>query len=196
MVGGLWATCLDRPLTEGEEARLLEFLPPERRQRLLRLPRREQRWEPLCAYRLLTLALERECGWSTLPPMAHTPLGKPYFPDFPKVAFSISHTEGAVLVGVSGQAIGVDIERLRPVAPALLDRFGAGTAEAFFQSWVRREARAKRTGTPVELRTESALSPEEGYWPLETFPGFFAGVSAARGETPALHLLDLDTLLK
>ena len=151
MVGGLWATCLDRPLTEGEEARLLEFLPPERRQRLLRLPRREQRREPLCAYRLLTLALERECGWSTLPPMAHTPLGKPYFPDFPKVAFSISHTEGAVLVGVSGQAIGVDIERLRPVAPALLDRFGAGTAEAFFQSWVRREARAKRTGTPVEL---------------------------------------------
>ena len=73
MVGGLWATCLDRPLTEGEEARLLEFLPPERRQRLLRLPRREQRREPLCAYRLLTLALERECGWSTLPPMAHTP---------------------------------------------------------------------------------------------------------------------------
>ena len=47
MVGELWATCLDRPLTEGEEARLLEFLPPERRQRLLRLPRREQRRDPL-----------------------------------------------------------------------------------------------------------------------------------------------------
>ena len=111
--------------------------------------------------------------------------------------FSISHTSGAVLVGTADHPVGVDIERVRPVSRPALERVGNGTTEeSFFRSWVRREARAKRTGTPVELRTESALSPEEDYWPLETFPGFFAGVSAARGETPALHLLDLDTLLK
>lgn len=195
MVGGLWATRLDRPLTEGEEARLLELLPPERRQRLLRLPRREQRREPLYAYRLLTLALERECGWSTLPPMAHTPLGKPYFPDFPEVAFSISHTGGAVLVGVSGQAIGVDIERLRPVAPALLDRFGAGTAEAFFLSWVRREARAKRTGTPVELGEESGLAPGEQLWYPEAVSGCAACASFTEQLRRQVELVPVEALL-
>ena len=101
-----------------------------------------------------------------------------------------------MLVVLSDGPVGADIQACRPVGEAMLRRFGTDTPEAFFRSWVRREARAKRTGTPVELRTESALSPEEGYWPLETFPGFFAGVSAARGETPTLHLLDLDTLLK
>ena len=40
MEGGVWAARLDRPLTEAEEAYLLAVLPPERHQRLLRLPQR------------------------------------------------------------------------------------------------------------------------------------------------------------
>ena len=195
MVGGLWATCLDRPLTEGEEARLLEFLPPERRQRLLRLPRREQRREPLCAYRLLGAALEEEHGWKTLPPMAYGPLGKPYFPDFPQVSFGISHTEGAVLVGLSDRAIGVDIERLRPVSDGLVERFGAGSAEAFFQGWVRREARAKRTGTPVELGEESPLAPGEQLWYPEALPGCAACVSFTGQLRRMVSVMPLEQLL-
>ena len=195
MMGGLWATWMDRSLTEREEACLLEFLPPERRQRLLRLPRKEQRREPLCAYRLLILALEREHGWSSLPPMAYTPLGKPYFPDYPEVSFSISHTERAVLVGLSGQAIGVDIERLRPVAPELLKRFGADTAEAFFQSWVRREARAKRTGTPVELGEESGLAPGEQLWYPEAVPGCTACTAFTGQLRRQVDLVPMETLL-
>ena len=171
MEGGLWAARLDRPLTEAEEAYFMAELPPERRQRLLRLPLRERRREPLCAYRLLALALAEELGWDTLPPMGYGPLGKPYFPDFPETAFSISHTEGAVLVGLSGRAIGVDIQRIRPAAPGLLKRFGVSSESEFYQSWVRREARAKRTGTPVELGRESPAAPEERLWFPETVPG-------------------------
>lgn len=195
MMGGLWATWIDRPLTEPEEARLLNLLPPERRRRLLRLPRRTQRREPLCAYRLLALALERACGWSALPPMAYTSLGKPYFPDFPQVSFSISHTEGAVLVGLSGQPIGVDIERLRPMAPELLKRFGADTPETFFQSWVRREARAKRTGTPVELGRESGLAHGEQLWYPEAVPGCAACAAFTEPLRRQVELVPAKTLL-
>ena len=191
----VWAARLDRELTAAETERLGGLLPPER---LLRLERTapDRHREPLCAYGLLGLALREHCGLESLPSIARSPLGKPFFPERPELCFSLSHTEGAVLAALSDGPVGADIQVFRPVGEALLRRFGTDTPEAFFRSWVRREARAKRTGTPVELRTESALSPAEGYWPLETFPGFFAGVSAARGETPALHLLDLDTLLK
>ena len=194
MEGGLWALQLDRPLTDGEEARLLAALPAERQQRLLRLPRREQRREPLCAYRLLALALQEECSWDALPPLAYGPLGKPYFPDFPSVAFNLSHTAGAVLVGLSRHAIGVDIERLRPVSDGLLERLGAGTEVDFFRVWVRREARAKRTGTAVELREESPLAPGEQIWFPQTVPGCVACVSfqgRLREQVRQLRLEDL-----
>ena len=177
MEGGVWAARLDRPLTEAEEAYLLAVLPPERHQRLLRLPQREQRRGPLCAYRLLALALAEELGWDALPPMGYGPLGKPRFPDFPEVAFNLSHTEGAVLVGLSRRDIGVDIQRIRPASPGLMKRFGASSEAAFFESWVRREARAKRTGTPVELGAESPLAPEERLWFPETIPGCAACVA-------------------
>ena len=49
----LWAARLERPLTEAEEAAMLALLPPERRERLLRLRQPEKRREPLCAYLML-----------------------------------------------------------------------------------------------------------------------------------------------
>ena len=191
----LWAARLDRPLTAAETACLAALLPSERRQRLERTAP-DKRREPLCAYGLLRLALRKRWGLTALPAIALGPLGKPAFPERPDICFSISHTDGAVLVGLSDQPVGVDIQVHRLVGAGLLRRFGAETVDVFFQSWVRREARAKRTGAPVELRGESPLAPEEEYWPLDTFPGFFAGVSADRGEAPLLRTLDLETLLR
>ena len=47
---------------------------------------------------------------------AYTPHGKPYFPEHPDVHFNLSHTAGAVLVGLSDRPVGVDIEHIRPVS--------------------------------------------------------------------------------
>ena len=101
---------------------------------------------------ILRRALEEQYHWrGALPPMAWTEGGKPFFPQEPAVHFSLSHTPGGVLAGLSAAPIGVDLERTRPVHPRLLARTGCTGAEDFMAGWVRREARAKRLGTPVEL---------------------------------------------
>lgn len=170
----LWAARLERPLTERETEAMLPLLPPERQERLLRIKQSEKRREPLCAYLILRHALWEQYRWRELPPIRLTSLGKPYFPDFPEVHFNLSHTTGAVLVALSGEPVGVDIEHIRPVSERAMRRLADVTTErAFFQSWVRREARAKRLGTPVELGAETPLRPEERLW-QEVFPGYHA----------------------
>lgn len=95
---------------------MLPLLPPERQERLLRIKQSEKRREPLCAYLILRHALWEQYRWRELPPIRLTSLGKPYFPDFPEVHFNLSHTTGAVLVALSGEPVGVDIEHIRPVS--------------------------------------------------------------------------------
>lgn len=195
---GLWTARLERPLTERESERLLALLPPQRRERLLRVKDPERRREPLCAYLLLQLALWETYGWKKLPEMSTTSQGKPLFPEHPDVHFNLSHTGGAVMVGVSDQPIGVDIERIRPVSLRSMQRLaGVSTEEAFFQCWVRREARAKRSGTGVGtmLRSETPLQYGEYYYEIETFPGYAAGAATRSREAPGqIRRFSLDEL--
>lgn len=193
---GLWAARLERPLTGQETECLTDLLPPGRRERLLRVKDPARRREPLCAYLLLRLALREACGWEELPDIALSSQGKPCFPDALGVHFNLSHTSGAVLVGLSDQPIGVDIERIRPMSPASLERLAAGVAEQdFFPCWVRREARAKLDGTHMGalLRTEMPLRDGEFYYPLDTFPGYAAGMATRSPEMPGqVRLISLD----
>ena len=163
----LWAAWLRRPLTAEETETMMALLPPVRRERLL-LQREERRQEPLCAYFILWQALRELCGWQELPEIALTNRGKPYFPRHPEVQFNLSHTAGAVLVGVADEPLGVDIEHIRPVSQRAMRRLAdVDTREDFFRSWVRREARAKRSGDGVAGSGQRA--------------GGCAGESAGRG---------------
>ena len=192
----LWAAELERPLTAEETERLTALLPPGRRERLLRVKDPARRREPLCAYLLLRLALWENYGWETLPDITLSPRRKPCFPDHPDVHFNLSHTSGAVLVGLSDQPIGVDIECIRPMSPASLERLAAGVSERdFFPCWVRREARAKLDGTHMGalLRTEMPLRDGEFYYPLDTFPGYATGMATRSPEMPGqVRLISLD----
>ena len=139
----LWAARLERPLTERETTAMLRLLPEARRERLLRIKQPEKRREPLCAYLILRHALWEQYRWQELPEIRLSSFGKPYFPEHPDVHFNLSHTAGAVLVGLSDRPVGVDIEHIRPVSQRTMRRLAdVGTERAFFQSWVRREARA------------------------------------------------------
>lgn len=195
----LWAARLERPLTERETGLMLDMLPPERRERILRLKQPEKRREPLCAYLILRLALREQYHWLELPEICLSPQGKPCFPEHPAVHFNISHTSGAVLVGLSDQPLGVDIEKVRPVSRRAMRKLaGVVTEEAFFQSWVRREARVKRSGTGIGtmMRGETPLQPGEFYYPLETFPGYAAGVATRSTEKPgAVRKYSLNEIL-
>ena len=196
----LWAAELERPLTEEETECLTALLPPNRRERLLRV-KDTARWrEPLCAYLLLRLALRKTCGWETLPDISLSHQGKPCFPNHPDVHFNLSHTSGAVLVGVSDHPVGVDIERLRAVSPGTLRRLAPGVEEKdFFPCWVRREARAKLDGDHMDvlLRAETPLWEDEFYYPLDTFLGYAAGAATGRPEPPGpVSLYTLDELMR
>ena len=186
MAISLWAARIERELSRSEEHALELLLPESRRERLARAQKPEKRREVLCAYTMLYMALREQYGWKKIPEMAVTSMGKPHFPDFPTVHFNISHTAGAALVGLSDEAVGVDIERIRPISMRSMQRIaGVASQEAFFQSWVRREARAKRAGTGIRTlqERESPLQKGEHFYYLETFDGYVAGV-ATRSEDP------------
>lgn len=194
----LWAARLERTLTEQETERILRILPPNRRERLMKLRQEEKRREPLCAYLILCLALWELYQWRGFPEMAENSMGKPYFPEHPEVHFNISHTTGAVLVGVSDHPIGVDIERIRPVSQRTMRRLAdVSTEQDFFRNWVRREARTKRSGNGIGtmMRSETPLQQGEFYYELDTFPGYVAGI-ATRDKAPLgpLRKYSLDDL--
>lgn len=193
----LWACRITRPLTEAEEAHLTALLPPERRARLARTRSEARRREALCAYAALLCALRERFGWRALPEVTRSAAGKPGFADYPDVHFSLSHTAGAVLVGVDCRPIGVDIEAIRPMRrAAMVALTGEETEEAFFRCWVRREARVKRTGTGASLRRELPETAGERCCYVETFPGFAAcaALTGGAGE-PEVRRLDVDALL-
>ncbi len=197
MAAKLWAARLYRTMEPEEVQRLLSLLPPERRERLLRLPA-EKRREPLCAWLLLRLALRESFGWTELPPVALTERGKPWFPDYPQVHFNLSHTDGAVLAGLSDRPIGVDIEHIRPVAPRLMEQMGTDTEKAFFRAWVRREARTKCSGRGIGamLRQEPPPEPGEFCRELEIFPGYAACAASRSGPIPeTVRICSMEELL-
>ena len=175
----LYAIELSRPLREQEVLSLLRFVPYERRRRLERLPRPELQHEPLCAYAALQYGLYELYGWRELPELAYSRYGKPEFADHPEVQFNISHTRGAVLVGIHDQPLGVDIERIRPVSERTMQRIAnVSTEKEFFESWVRRESRGKWGGSGLASirETEAPTMHGERFCFPETFPGFVACV--------------------
>ena len=185
MAIGVWAARVGRPLTERETDALRQLLPESRRMRFDRLQKPEKRDEVLCAYTMLHLALRERYGWHKIPEMTVSTAGKPEFPAFPDVHFNISHTAGAVLVGVADSPVGVDIERIRPVSlRAMLRIAGVESERAFFENWVRREARAKCTGNGVGtiMLKDTPMREGERFCLLETFDGYAAGVATRSNE--------------
>ena len=94
---------------------------------------------------------------ASLPPMAITDRGKPYFPDS-SLHFSISHSKGHVFCALSDRPIGIDAEEAdRAISPALATKILSASEYAQWQQaedprkalltfWVLKEAQAKCTG--------------------------------------------------
>lgn len=190
METAVFAAKLTRDWTRCESEALFSRLPAARRTRLLRPSSRSGRREILCAYALLQFALRSLLDWTALPEIALTSFGKPYFPAYPDVQFNLSHTDGAVIVGVSPRPIGVDIEKTRPVGRRVMRRVigignpeEAGNLTAFFRAWVAMESCGKRDGGGVLriLRDGPDALSDTGYSALETFPEYYAGVAVSAG---------------
>ncbi len=115
---------------------------------------------------LLRAAFSRRFA-QPFPEIKVSPSGKPYFVGHP-AQFSLSHCRGAVCCGLSDQAVGVDVERVRPqaarVAPRVCapeelhrlegcdDRDGAFTA-----LWTLKESRMKLHGEGFSFGARNAV---------------------------------------
>lgn len=107
----------------------------------------------LAARRLLDRAA-RDAGLPLPLIVAEQADGKPYLPEHPGFHFNLSHSGGWAVCAVSSVPVGVDLQEIRPVRPALLRRLtpseraqlAGKPLDAFFDLWTLKEAAAKCTG--------------------------------------------------
>ena len=109
------------------------------------------------AGRALLKEAYREAAGETLPEIAVTDRGKPYFPDSPW-HFSISHTKSHAFCVLSDRPVGIDAEELdRNINLALAEKIlspgekqqydaAADKRRALLTFWVLKEAAAKLSG--------------------------------------------------
>ncbi|MBQ8707118.1 MAG: 4'-phosphopantetheinyl transferase superfamily protein [Succinivibrionaceae bacterium] len=126
----------------------------------------------LTALSVLTYALRKATGYQniTLPVMSKNKHGKPYFENFP-MKFNWSHSGRKLLLGVSNQEIGVDIEQSkdRNLAQVASRFFSADEVaylqnnpkDEFFRLWVLREAVGKYIGTGLQAFQDLTIKPNE-----------------------------------
>ena len=103
---------------------------------------------------LLARAVEMFSGLSPLPQISRLPGGKPFFPDYPRLHFNLSHSGPFALCAVADVPLGVDVEEVRPRG-ASLPRYIMSDAEYnwylrrgahwtdFYTLWTCKEARVK-----------------------------------------------------
>lgn len=169
----------------GREAECLPLLTPKRREEAVSF-RAEASSLLCCAAGLL---LRRVLRVTRDEDLAAGPMGKPSLARG-GVEFSLSHAGRYAALAVSGQAVGVDVEPVRP--PSVLPRkmftqeeldwlAAHPEPEGFCLLWTRLESalKAEGCGLAVESREFSLLEPDTPwYWESMTFDGHLFTCSA------------------
>ena len=140
---------------------------------------------------LLAFVLQTEYGIAPLPALDRKAEGKPFFPGFPHLHFSISHSKEWLLCAVSTRPVGVDIEDIQPRRSSL-PKYALSPAEyaeyqrlgeswqGFYRLWTKKEAWCKYTG--LGLRALWGQTP-----PGDLSYGYYSGKgwqAAVCGEEP------------
>jgi 4'-phosphopantetheinyl transferase len=107
-------------------------------------------------------------------PLATSPAGRPYLPGWPDVDVNCSASAGLGLVAIAqDQRVGVDLERVVPWSPSVLDEGWlageertameslplAARAEASARAWTRKEAVLKARGTGLLDDPSAVVTP-------------------------------------
>lgn len=154
---------------------LLSAVPPQRREEALHIRHLSGRFAALKSFQLLQQLLP-DLDWRNTV-YRRTEHGKPYLcgrdgNPLPDVYFSISHCARGLLVAVSEQPIGVDIESFRHFSDSLLRRCmneqeqrqilqSVNPQREFAQLWTCKEAVCKLRGTGLTDDLPDLLSGSE-----------------------------------
>lgn len=92
-------------------------------------------------------------GFPFIPQIVKNAYNKPYFAGN-ALYFSLSHTPGAVAVGLSDSEIGLDLQTIRPISPAVMKRFPGSTESdprICTRIWTEYEAYGKYLGCGIPI---------------------------------------------
>ena len=120
------------------------------------------------------------------------------FRDRPEIHFNLSHTDGAVLCAVHDHPVGVDIERSREAAVAIMRYYQIQSQDTFWRMWVRREAIAKCHGQGFSVlpHWDTGLEQSVDCVSLPMLNGFYAAAATGEKGTPMkAHVVTLDEML-
>lgn len=130
------------------------WLDPEKRARIDRQDALHRR-QTVCADALARLMLAELGGAPETLRFEHSANGKPSCPALP-LAFSLSHSGGYAACAVAARPVGVDLEEVRPLRPALLGILSeeecawvGGDAARFARLWTAKEALLKCRGAAL-----------------------------------------------
>ena len=113
---------------------------------------------------------------------------KPRF-DREGVFFSLSHSHGVMMLGISHSEIGVDIEKIRPVNYEKFDFVDASDERDFFRKWTERESWLKFTGAGLK-DFRKPIAEDAHFEHFEAFEGYDACVCAEPQNVTA-YLIDI-----
>ena len=163
------------------EETIIELLPlvsDERREEALRYKHLFGQFACLKSYVMLRELLEtqdvrlRDMGLSHPFRFGYNEHGKPYLIDYPDIHFNLSHCKNGILVAVSDQPVGVDIESYRNVSDSLI-RYTMNEEEqcviaesddsvrTFTEYWTKKEAVFKLRGTGITHDLHNLLNGDE-----------------------------------
>ncbi len=127
---------------------------------------------------LLAQAAAAEWGLFPLPDIARHPGGKPYLLDHPSLHFNLSHSGGLALCALDAAPVGVDIQVIKPLRPALprrvcspeeLDWLEAQPDlwSSFALLWALKESRVKESGQGLTVSIPGIRVPLPSEAPVQ-----------------------------
>lgn len=177
----------------------LPLLPPKRREYVLRFKQAADQKQSAVGWLLLAYGMRQEYGTKKIPDFQKTASGKPFFAGKNMPFFNLSHSGSFVGCGLHREEIGLDIQKLTPAKPFLVQMVCTDEEQAsvksdlnFCRIWAMKESVGKLTGEGItsSFRDILVLHPEihTRAIPLENGAGFLAYSTYSGQELPVMKV--------
>ena len=165
-----WQSYDTRTMTAEEYDRWYAQMAPERQEKTNAMRREDHRKASVAADHLARTMIAEACGVAAdSVRFRKDENGKPHAVDLP-IHFNVSHSGDFVACAVDASPVGIDIEQIRSIRPALVKKVcteaervyvengGEDMLLRFFEVWTSKEAWFKYTGTGItDLKSVDTL---------------------------------------
>lgn len=147
---------------EKEYKKLYSFLPPSRKQQIDKINDQNTKKIKIIEYYLLKKYLKLK----TQKDFLYSKNGKPYIEG--EKCFSIAHTKSALVIAISSNDIGIDMEEIKPININLINKIcnkkeieeinnSKNKNEKFLEIWTKKESYVKLFDKSIFIDTKNIL---------------------------------------